>query len=206
MGVLLLAISPKPGTGPAASAEASYSSSSLSTLYTITNMANAMLEETFKSSHPDLMACDAGEHDYHLALTSSGPNGSGSSNGGLSAGTTSSAATAPPPHRTGALVSSLSTSSILRGPLQSICKSSFLSSSRLQLEASANSNSGMIPLKDVSPSRKKSVDFALEHRQHHHAAAAAAATTSTSTSGPPPPKRARHSSEPWSPKQVVDGA
>jgi hypothetical protein len=55
----------------------------------------------------------------------------------------------------------------------------------------------MIPLKDVSPSRKKSVDFALEHRQHHHAAAAAA--------GPPPPKRARHS-EPWSPKQVVDGA
>jgi hypothetical protein len=189
MGVLL-ATSPKPGTGPAASAEASFSSSSLSSIYGTINMANAMLDETFKSSHPDLMACVTGEHDYHLALTSSGPNGSSSN--GVSAGTTS-AATAPP--RTGALVSSLSTSSILRGPLQSICKSSFLSSSRLQLEASNN-----IPLKDVSPSRKKSVDFALEHRQHHHAA------SHPPTSGPPPPKRARHSSEPWSPKQVVDGA
>ena len=151
-------------------------------------MANAMLDETFKSSHPDLMACDAGEHDYALALTS-GPNNS-------------NVGTADAGPRT-ALVSSLSTSSRRGAPLQSICKSSF--SSRLQLEASN------IPLKDVSPSRKKSVDFALEHRQHHssaeNAAAAAAAHPSSNPSalGPPPPKRARRG-EPWSPKQVVDGA
>jgi hypothetical protein len=195
-------------------------------------MANAMLEESFKSSHPDLIAYESGggggaqqhrSHDsdrrllespipphtvasaaagatfhtrqQHPGVASHRGRQSGSGDGHARSGT----------HRGGMAAAR-------RGVLQSICRSSHgnNSGSGKFFGASPSSSSGgggagtdfgtttttaTIPLKDVSPSRKKSVDFALEHHhadRHHH------------PHQPPPPKRAR-TSDPWSPKQVVDG-
>jgi hypothetical protein len=195
-------------------------------------MANAMLEESFKSSHPDLLSCGGllpassgqlnGSHDYDTGARHrhhqypASPGGPHHHNGGGGgAPVLSSHVPLPHPPAAGNAASNSggTGATARRGALQSICRSSHNKfDSAAAAAAASGGGGGAIALKDVSPSRKKSVDFALSdhHRRHQQRGSDRHPPhnlkhPSSPPSAPPPAKRTR-TSEPWSPKQVVDGA